>query len=209
MATIQNIIFDLDGTLWDSRKEILEAWKEVIPNLNISYDELTQLMGSTNDHFLKTLFPTLSFQEACSSMKLCEQSEVDYLTKNGATLYPNVLETLASLHQNYHLFIVSNCQQGYVDSFLNHYHISHLFQDFESSGITQLPKDQNIKILMERNHILSKNTCYVGDTSKDLKAANLNHISFIWASYGFGDVSNHPYTIRSLEELKSLLPMIH
>ena len=48
MSKIKNIIFDLDGTLWDSREQIIEAWKNVIPDININAKDLDNLMGKTN-----------------------------------------------------------------------------------------------------------------------------------------------------------------
>lgn len=208
MAAIQNIIFDLDGTLWDSRKEIIEAWKQVIPNLDITADDLTHLMGCPSEEFLKFLFPNVSYQEASRLMNQCEQAEVKYLTKNGTTLFPNAIEVLNALAKNYHLYIVSNCQKGYIESFLNHYQVSHLFDDFESSGNTNLDKSQNIQILLERNHIRPEQCCYVGDTLKDLEAAKQNHMLFVWAAYGFEKGIQTDYSIQSLNDLSPFLSSI-
>ena len=51
---VDSIIFDLDGTLWDSRKEVASAWTEVIRTYNyerkeVTFQEVNDLMGKTID----------------------------------------------------------------------------------------------------------------------------------------------------------------
>ena len=48
--------------------------------------------------------------------------ENEYLSIHGGTLYPGLEDTLKELKKNYRLFIVSNCQSGYIEAFL-HAHI--------------------------------------------------------------------------------------
>ena len=38
---VDSIIFDLDGTLWDSRKEVASAWSEVIRGYDYERKEVT------------------------------------------------------------------------------------------------------------------------------------------------------------------------
>ena len=51
---IDSIIFDLDGTLWDSRKEVADSWSEIIKQYDykrqdVSFQEINDLMGKTID----------------------------------------------------------------------------------------------------------------------------------------------------------------
>ncbi|WP_342728978.1 hypothetical protein [Virgibacillus subterraneus] len=45
------------------------------------------------------------------------------------------------------------------------------------------------------------NPLYVGDTEGDLEAARFAEIPFIYAKYGFGQVSQYDKAIESFEEL--------
>ena len=58
---------------------------------------------------------------------------------------------------------------------------------------------------MERNGL--KNPVYVGDTSGDAKSAKDAGIDFIYAAYGFGEVSDDSYVakIESFAELSAIL----
>ncbi|MNR54842.1 Phosphoglycolate phosphatase [compost metagenome] len=55
---------------------------------------------------------------------------------------------------------------------------------------------------MDRNNLSSP--VYVGDTEGDLKAARYAGIPFVFASYGFGEVSDYDYIINSFEGLLEL-----
>ena len=83
--------------------------------------------------------------------------------------------------------------------FLKYHQLGKYFLDFENPGRTGLTKGENIKLIIERNRL--NNPVYVGDTEGDLKAARLAGIPFIYASYGFGEVSEYDYYIKALDEL--------
>ncbi len=56
---------------------------------------------------------------------------------------------------------------------------------------------------MQRNQL--KSPIYVGDTQKDLEAANFAKIPFAFASYGFGDVVAYDYRIDKIEDLLEIV----
>lgn len=53
-----NIIFDLDGTLWDSSETILKAWEVVFKKetISITLDEIKHILGLTNEEIINWLF---------------------------------------------------------------------------------------------------------------------------------------------------------
>lgn len=200
----KNIIFDLDGTLWDSRKQIINAWKSVFPDINVSsVEELNNLMGKTTEDFMNFLFPNCDKTEAINNMTKLEKAEVSYLNINGANVYTNTINTVNSLSSNHKLFIVSNCQSGYIESFLTYYNLSDKFIDIECNGNTKLSKSENINLIITRNNLNPNETCYVGDTLSDLNAATNNNIKFIWARYGFGNNLDCDTSINDISELNS------
>ena len=59
-------------------------------------------------------------------------------------------------------------------------------KDSECFGVTGLNKDENIKLIVNRNNL--KYPVYVGDTQGDFLACESSGVPFIFAGYGFGSV---------------------
>jgi len=201
---VDGIIFDLDGTLWDSSQEVLRAWHEVTSkNVDITKDiteeDLKGIMGLQIIEIGQRLFPYLSNKRQEEILTECCETERRYLKVNGGKLYDDVEETLRLLAEKYKLFIVSNCQCGYIEVFLEAHKLEQYFSDFENPGRTSLSKGENIKLIIERNNL--RNPVYVGDTEGDQKASRFASVPFIYASYGFGDVKQYDYKIDKFKEL--------
>jgi phosphoglycolate phosphatase len=206
------IIFDLDGTLWDSRNEVVPIWNLVFSRypeipVRITEEDMLRFMGRTIWDIAAELLPELSPEARNRIMRECSVEETRYLRKHGATLFPRLKETLDKLQTlGYPLYIVSNCQDGYIEAFLEAHHLADYFLDFECPGRTGLSKGQNIKLVMERNQL--KKVVYIGDTLGDYSAAQEANVPFIHASYGFGQVPEAKYRLREIAELPQLLNSI-
>ena len=92
---MDSIIFDLDGTLWDSSKEVCLAWKDTLKDLNVgrkevTLEEMASCMGMLLIDIGKKLFPNLDDEQIAKVIDACCHKEVEYLTKNGATLFDNL-----------------------------------------------------------------------------------------------------------------------
>lgn len=187
----KNIIFDLDGTLWDSRHAIVENWNQVLSEYSLletplKPDDMNPYMGLLATDVLKDLYPKLTTEKIREILDEIERREAGFIQKVGGVLYPNVSETLFQLQKNYRLFIVSNCQDGYIEAFLEYFQFQAWFQDFESFGRTGENKAQNIKKVLDRNELSRAETVYVGDTRTDCESARANDLDFIFCRYGFG-----------------------
>lgn len=194
----KNLIFDLDGTLWDSRATIIKIWNEVLGRRQLIQRELrpedmNQYMGLLAHDIIKDIIPGISDLQAHELLSEIVAEENKILHIQGGILYEGVEETLKSLANTHSLFIVSNCQDGYIESFLDYYQFNDLFIDFESHGRTQKPKSENIQLLMERNGLTIKNSIYIGDTQTDHDSARANGLPFIFCKYGFGKLADSLY----------------
>ena len=119
-------------------------------------------------------------------LDLCCVYENEYLLEHGGVLYPRLEETLILLKERYPLYIVSNCQQGYIEAFLEHYGFGKYFEDIECYGNNLKSKGENIALLAKRNSV--ERGFYVGDIQGDHDAAIQGGCGFIHAAYGFGTI---------------------
>ena len=202
------ILFDLDGTLWDSSDYICDIWNKVFSrhddiNYVMTKDKLMQLMGKTMNETHKIVLPDYSKEAWDGIVAEFVFEEVTYLSKHGAILYEGLEDTLKKLHKDYKLYIVSNCQDGYVPAFMTAHKLESYFDDYEVNGRTGLNKGDNIKLVMQRNNI--KNAVYVGDTDGDEKASRAAGIPFIHVAYGFGQAIRPDAVINKLTELPECL----
>lgn len=205
---MENIIFDVDGTLWDSTEVVAQAWNKAIAEVGgtkavVNAAILKREFGKTMKVIADNLFPDADEATKALLMKKCCVYEHEALEENEETLlYPAVVETIKELAQRYRLFIVSNCQTGYIELFMKKAGVEAYIEDWECFGDTGKVKGENIRLLMERNKLAG--AVYVGDTQGDYEATQLARIPFIFAQYGFGSVENPAQAIECFEELLPL-----
>lgn len=207
-----NIILDVDGTLWNTTTVVAEAWNDAIiadgrSQIRCTPERLQGLFGKPMNVIGELLFTDVDqsvreklLEDCCRyEQRALQEGEFDLL-------YPGVAETirLLSKEQKRRLFIVSNCQSGYIELFLQKNHFEEYITDMECFGNTGLSKGENIKIVMQRNGMETIDTIYVGDTAGDQEAAMAAGIDFVYAKYGFGEVMHVDTEIRSFEELLRL-----
>lgn len=205
---MDGIIFDVDGTLWDSTDVVAKSWnRAIIENTdlpsNVTGQELRAVFGKTMDEITEFLLPSLSYEERRRVGFLCFDYENKLLETEPGTLYDGVRETFEKLSAQTDLFIVSNCQCGYIEVFLQTTGLGQYIKDFLCFGQTQVPKNETIRLLMERNNL--KDVVYIGDTQGDFDACQKADVPFIFAEYGFGDAPEAKTRIQNISELINLL----
>lgn len=204
---MDGLIFDVDGTLWDSTDTVAESWNRAIregSDLDMTIDRniLKGLFGKTMEQIYDALFPQLSDEEKKRIGDLCFSYENALLEEKPGILYEGVTGTLRALSQKTDLYIVSNCQCGYIEVLLKTCHLQNYFQDTLCYGQTNTSKGQTILTLMAKHHL--KDVLYIGDTQGDADACKEAGIPFVFASYGFGDVPDATRRIDSIAELLEL-----
>ena len=202
------LLFDLDGTLWDSSEAVVQSWNEVIRTLpdfhrEVTLEDMTHLMGKTMTEIAYEFFDSVDHSRAVELMRMCTDNENIYISKHGGNLMPALTETLRILSKDYFLAIVSNCQKGYIEAFLSYHRLEEYFDDHLDFATTGLPKGDNISIVVDRNALES--AFYIGDIQGDKDSADKAGIPFIHAAYGYGKIPDAKYRINSISELPALL----
>ena len=202
---MDSIIFDVDGTLWNSTESVAKSWTGYLKNqekidLTLTSERLISLFGQTLPAIARQLFPDFSEAEQLRIMDGCCQAEHKALLKEPVPVYDGLEDALKGLYKKYPLFIVSNCQAGYIEVFLETTGLGHYFQGHLCPGDTGVAKAENIQKIAQMYHLSSP--VYVGDTLGDFETCQKAGVPFIFASYGFGEVK-HPW--KSISQPTDLL----
>ncbi|RCH54143.1 HAD family hydrolase [Mucilaginibacter hurinus] len=204
-----SIIFDLDGTLWDSTGNVAIAWqaaKEEVQYIrqDITAEDVKGITGLTYTIIFERLFPYLNDSQRAEFKALASKKELATLEELGGDLFPGIEETLQYLSNKYKLFLVSNCQNGYAETFFKHSKLQHYFLGYQCYGTKGQPKYLNIIDVVNDFNLTAP--VYIGDTQADYEAATKAGVPFIYAAYGFGKVAEgHIATVNSLAELQQIL----
>ncbi len=203
------IIFDLDGTLWDSSAAVSESWNEALASIGVdkytmTVDKIRGYMGQTMEAIAYDFFNEETHEEAMRLLNICADHENEYIRAHGGVLYEGLEDTLKKLKsKGYFLSVVSNCQEGYIEAFLEYHKLESYFDDTENYGRTGMEKEENIKLVVERNAL--DKAYYVGDTLGDYNSTMKAGLDFIHASYGFGQVPDATAVLKSITELPEVM----
>lgn len=203
-----SLIFDVDGTIWDTTPIVAPAWNKALEacglnNIQITPDDLKKLFGKPMDEIIEKILPDETAEMRNKFKIFCYAEEEKAVGETGGKLYPRLEETLEALSKKYSLYIVSNCQSGYIETMLRVTGFGHFFKDHACYGDANILKAENIKLIIERNNL--KNPAYIGDTQGDADATHKAGIPFIHASYGFASsVDVAEFTVKEPFDLVNL-----
>jgi phosphoglycolate phosphatase len=206
---MKSLIFDIDGTLWDSRALVAEGYNiqlnaEGYPHLCVDAEVLRPLFGKTMAAIADVILAQIPVPERYALMERCMDTENKYLAENECKIgYEGVKETLEELKKSYRLFIVSNAQCGYPELCMEKLGIAHLFEGHLCYGDTGTEKGETILELMRRHQITD--AVYIGDTQGDYEATLVAGIPFIWCAFGFGDPEGYAAKLGDFRQLPELL----
>ena len=204
----ESLIFDIDGTLWDSRALVAKGYntqlkEEGLERFYVDADVLKTVFGKVMTEIADILFAELPAWQRYPLLERCMEREDETLHKDPCNIgYPNVKETLEELAKKHRLFIVSNSQSGYPQLCMKKMGLEHLISGHLCFGDTGTCKGDTIKKLMADHNIIS--ACYIGDTAGDMEAADHAGIPFVYCSFGFGDAGHYWKKIDSFTQLLEL-----
>lgn len=210
MKKYEMIIFDVDGTICDTVDIVYESINTILKNKGI--DRKVKLKDIKMSQGLNRV----NFAEKCMSFLdkelrekiLAEADELKYerINESSLNVYPNVKETIKELSKKYLISIASNCGYGYIETILPKIEIKDYVDDYMAASALNISKADAIKKIMKRNNV--KKAIYVGDTLLDKKSSLEANTVFIFAEYGFGNISDVKYKIKSFNELPKIINKI-
>nr|WP_067056259.1 HAD family hydrolase [Mucilaginibacter sp. L294] len=193
MQKPDSLIFDMDGTLWDAVDTYAHSWNVVFNDLGIdktiTRDVLAGMVGMEGKKVIEILMPEFDHDKRVEIYGLVNGRRHNLISEKGGILYDGVKDGLKLLAEKYPLFILSNCAKGIIRQFIDWAGIDDLIKDELAHGVNFMPKNHNIKLLMDKHGL--KTPVYVGDTEGDGQQSRLAGIPFVFVSYGFGQTDDY------------------
>jgi len=213
VVDIDTIIFDVDGTLVDSRKDIIKAVNltlrklelpEKPPELIVSYiglgirDLLRKSLGEQKSHFVDEAFKIFN----------------EYFARHSADesrLYPHVKETL-DYFRNKRKVVITNRNRESAEITLRKLGIKNYFEEIFGGDDENCIKPSACPLdrVSSRLEMDKTKTVMVGDMDVDIKAGKEFSIKTCWVTYGLGkreDIEKiePDYIIDDIMELKNII----
>jgi len=210
---IKALIFDLDGTLIDSSKDLAAAMNHTLSSLGYKEKKqktLASYIGDGLDIFLGRAFET-DDKKLIAVAKPIFQKHYSENTVKHTYLFENVKETLEQFHTaGKLLFIFSNKPQDFIRPILDHFGISHCFTEmigqYQFKNIK--PHPEAIHYLLGKYKLDPSTTLMVGDNHTDIEAGHNAGIKTVFCSFGMGTRSEKvkaDYEIGKFDELAAIV----
>lgn len=203
-----SIIFDIDGTIWDVRREVADSWAEAIRQntdwpVVFDAERLGHLFGKPMNEIFQILYPDVRTEEMDAMIPVLYEFEHRFLRERKPAPYAGVEETVAALAEKLPLYIVTNAQTGYVEAMLEATGLGKYFQGWLCYGDTLQPKNVTIERLAAQYGLEAP--VYVGDTQGDADACKAAGVPFIFAAYGLGQADAALAVIGDIRELPGVI----
>lgn len=200
------VIFDLDGTLWETGDGYIYSYNKACQELKIPEDKIQNdefvlgYLGMKLEDLVQTIIP-----EAPDKMELGHillKYVIEYLITHPKTNSKNIIRLFKTLSSQNELYIVSNCPRPFLEAF---YQVSGVKEYITSDNtIENYSKQEAIKHFTNN---YSEKAVFVGDSSADYAAIeDHNTIQFVYAAYGYyKECSDYNYYLEDLDYLPSIL----
>lgn len=201
------IIFDLDGTLWETINATYEAANIIVDKhkdlKSISKETIIKGMGLGTEENEKNYMPYIDIEQGVEYMKEISEKTSEIINKDNVTIYDGVIETIKSLSRNYKLGIITNNRNEYAKTFIKIANLAEYFTDYMGAASYNITKSEAIRRMVKKYN--EKQNYYVGDIKKDQEATYEAGIKFIHAKYGFEPNIKSDLYIYNIKDIIDLL----
>ena len=190
MKISQTLIFDLDGTLVDSKKALTEAVNRVRRDIYalapMTADRLAKLLNRPNEELPRLLYGVDRYDARAHAYFIeC----YGRLCTDESTLFEGIYPLLERLHAHGHtLCVATNGPTFTAEKVLNHLKVSHFFSDIVGADRVERAKPDPAMIELILTRLNRKSAYMIGDSQKDILAALSAGIQPVFVEWGYGDL---------------------
>lgn len=205
------VIFDMDGTLIDSKKDItisINHVRELNHKLAPLSEEFVVEAINMHDRNLAKLFYNTELYEDRDRV-VFENHYKKQCTEN-PYLYDGIEELLYTLKENdIRLSVATNAPTIFAQTMLESLKVKELFDLIIGADKAKKSKphpEMLHQILQNYNYLQERDKAWmIGDNSKDMEAAHNAEIDAVFAAWGFANFSEHNIVVKSPKDVTSLV----
>jgi len=217
---LQSLIFDMDGTLFQTDKILelslddtfnhlrsLNEWDAETP-----IDKYREIMGVPLPKVWEALLPNHSDEIRAQTDAYFLKRLIENIRNGKGALYPNVKEIFSYLKENNcSIYIASNGLKEYLEAIVSYYNLDNwITETFSIQQIQTLNKGDLVKTIIKKYDI--KQAAVVGDRLSDINAAKDNSLIAVGCNFDFAqedELAQADLVIDDLIELKTIVLKIN
>jgi len=211
-----SLIFDMDGTLFQTNKILEISLKETFDYLRKMHlwekgtpiEKYREIMGVPLPVVWETLLPDHTYIVREQANEFFHQKLLANINEGNGALYPHVEEVFSFLKKNScAIYIASNGQIQYLQAIVSHYNLDRwVTETFSIQQIHTQNKADLVHAIIKKYNI--EKGVVVGDRLSDINAAKNNGLISIGCNFDFAqedELSQADIKIDSLLELKNII----
>ena len=190
MKNYKLIVFDWDGTLYDSAAQIVQSMQKAIEELNLEHptdEEIAQYIGLDPICVVESLFPDIDLGKR---VQLKQRFQYYYYSNSSTPcLFNGTIDRLKALHaQGFTLAIATGKSRAGLNDALVKTGLSELISLSRTADETACkPNPQMLLEIMDTLQIAPEHTLMVGDTEYDLLLAKAAGTDAVAVTHGVHD----------------------
>lgn len=211
---IENVLFDLDGTLTNPKVGIVNSILFALEKLSINEPNIDELETFIGPPLRESFVARYNLTESNADLAMNYYRE--YFSVKG--LYENeVYQDIPALLEflfasNYKLFVATSKPTVYAEKIIEHFNLSQYFVKTIGSNLdnTRTDKTEVISHLISTFGLQKAKSVMVGDRKFDIIGAKNNSIKSIGVTYGYGTLEElrlykPDFIVSNCSEIKALL----
>ncbi len=189
---MKHYFFDLDGTLADTDRDIREAWKAALRDLNLTCPDFDEkfVAGPPIDEMTKRLFPDKFTPELADQIRAGFAQHYDSDGFPNTHEYPGIIDEVKRLKANGNkVYIVTNKRFIGAKAMAKKFGWEALFDGLYAGDMfpdKKLPKSELIAYILRELNLSPDDCTMIGDTISDFEAARANNVRSIAIKWGYG-----------------------
>jgi len=211
------IIFDFDGTLFQTEKLAIPSFKQTFEQLQEEgYDikvpsesDMLSVIGMTLEEIWNKLLPHLSTEVHEMANRYMLYNEIKGVKEKVGALYPGVVDTLNDLKNNgYRLFIASNGLKEYIKAVSEAFRIAEYFEAIYTAGEFHTETKIELAKRLIKDYSIKK-AIMVGDRKSDVDAGRANQLYVVGCNFGFSSLDELNDADIMIEHFSQLNKIVH